>query len=79
MELLRDSHLVAFKDVHTDEEGVMRVDNVNNCLKAEFERHERHGIIRFLRPFQTCDPDDYVIEDGTTHIVYAYGSGPLYR
>ncbi len=37
------------------------------------------AVIDFSRPFDTCEEEDYLIEDGTTHIVYAYGSGPLYR
>ena len=27
----------------------------------------------FRRPFDTCDPDDYLIEDGTTHVVWSVG------
>ncbi len=27
----------------------------------------------FRRSFDTCDPDDYLIEDGTTHVVWSVG------
>ena len=68
----------AAQDAHTDGNGAIHVDTVNNCFKPSFYRDGSDGILSFLRPFQTCD-NDYVIEDGTTHIVFGYGSGPLYR
>ena len=33
---------------------------------------------RFTRSLLTCDPGDYSVEDGTTHIVWSVGAGPLH-
>ena len=33
---------------------------------------------RFSRGLDTCDTEDYKIEDGTTHLLWAVGRGPLY-
>nr|CAG4641544.1 EOG090X0318 [Eurycercus lamellatus] len=51
---------------------------------AHASNHAKSGdatgvVIDFRRSFDTCHDDDYLIEDGTTHIVYASGNGPLYR
>ena len=33
----------------------------------------------FSRSLDTCDEEDYKIEDGTTHLIWAVGRGPLYE
>nr|CAG4640712.1 EOG090X0318 [Eulimnadia texana] len=72
-------------DARTDATGALHVDKVNNCLLGSFRRgaptpskSSSTATLSFRRKFSTCD-NDYRIEDGTTHIVYGYGSGPLYR
>lgn len=64
-------------DTWTDEAGYLTVDEQNDCILGSLRRHG--PTLRFLltRKFDTCDPFDYVIEDGTMHVVYASGSGPL--
>ncbi|KAJ9576577.1 hypothetical protein L9F63_025529, partial [Diploptera punctata] len=55
------------------------VDSQQDCLAF---RHVTRGNISkftFRRDFDTCDDQDYVIEEGTTHIVWARGKGPLFR
>ena len=32
----------------------------------------------FTRGLDTCDAEDYKIEEGTTHLLWAVGRGPLY-
>ena len=61
----------------------------DDCRRASYKRRKdggRGGVahLEFLRSFDTCHledyrEEDYLIEDGTVHIVYASGSGPLYR
>ena len=33
----------------------------------------------FSRALNTCDEEDYNIEEGTTHLLWAVGRGPLYN
>ncbi|XP_064458103.1 dopamine beta-hydroxylase-like isoform X2 [Ornithodoros turicata] len=67
------------EDTWTDDGGFLSVDEHNDCTLGSLRR--RGSVIRFLftRKFDTCDPQDYVIEDGTVHVVYASGRGPLRR
>lgn len=73
------------KDAHVDASGVMNVDeHHNDCRRASYTRHEDGlATLEFIRSFDTChrneDDQDYLIEDGTVHVVYASGPGPLYR
>ena len=32
----------------------------------------------YTRALNSCDDDDYKIEDGTTHVVWVVGRGPLF-
>lgn len=66
-------------DAWAGEDGRLRADAVQDC--KEF-RHTRVGNVTkfaFRRLFDTCDPHDYVIEEGTTHVVWATGDGPLFK
>ncbi|XP_023212266.1 dopamine beta-hydroxylase-like [Centruroides sculpturatus] len=71
-----DSH---FQDVWTDEGGYITVDYHNDCDLIKYKKSPHKIRIIFNRKFDTCDPQDYVIEDGTTHIVYVIGRGPIRR
>ncbi|KAF4520141.1 hypothetical protein B566_EDAN008959 [Ephemera danica] len=65
-------------DAWTDT-GRLSADDQQDCNNF---RHVSHGHVTkffFSRDFDTCDPNDYVIEDGTTHVVWGVGQGPLYR
>ncbi|KAG0423362.1 hypothetical protein HPB47_000878 [Ixodes persulcatus] len=64
-------------DAWTDDAGYVTVDEQNDCVLGSLKR--RGSTVRFLltRSFDTCDSHDYVIEDGTVHVVYATGTGPL--
>ncbi|GBL79541.1 Dopamine beta-hydroxylase [Araneus ventricosus] len=68
-----------FQDVYTDESGFVTVDDHDDCHLLSMKR--RGSITRYAwsRKFDTCDNQDYYIEDGTTHIVYAVGKGPIRR
>ncbi|KAG8195957.1 hypothetical protein JTE90_028931 [Oedothorax gibbosus] len=68
-----------FQDVSTDEAGFVTVDDHDDCHLLSLKR--RGFITRYAwsRKFDTCDNQDYFIEDGTTHLVYAMGKGPIRR
>lgn len=62
----------------------------DDCRRASYSKRRKDdggGVVarlEFIRSFDTCHLDDYkeedyLIEDGTVHVVYASGSGPLYR
>nr|CAG4646117.1 EOG090X0318 [Macrothrix elegans] len=68
------------QDAHVDASGVLHPDNHDDCQRASYHRHpDGSAWIEFIRSFDTCHDEDYFIEDGTVHVVYASGSGPLYR
>lgn len=73
------------KDAHVDVSGIIHVDeHHNDCRRASYSRR-KDGLasLEFVRSFDTChrlqEEKDYLIEDGTVHVVYASGPGPLYR
>ncbi|GFS41547.1 dopamine beta-hydroxylase [Trichonephila inaurata madagascariensis] len=67
------------RDVYTDEAGFVTLDDHDDCHLLSMKR--RGFITRYAwsRKFDTCDNQDYYIEDGTTHILYAVGRGPIRR
>ncbi|XP_014671913.1 PREDICTED: dopamine beta-hydroxylase-like [Priapulus caudatus] len=69
---------IHFKDASTEEDGVILLDNQDDCKLIDAQRHHGVTTVTWQRQFDTCDDDDYVIEDGTTHIVYAVGAGPVW-
>ncbi|XP_022668942.1 dopamine beta-hydroxylase-like isoform X1 [Varroa destructor] len=68
-----------FEDGHTNSEGFLYVEEPQHCRLDSLKR--KGSALRFLfsRSFDTCDPRDYVIQEGTVHVVYASGPGPLKR
>ncbi|KAL4716724.1 hypothetical protein ACJJTC_004843 [Scirpophaga incertulas] len=65
-----------FEDMHANAFGKAFPDAIQNC--EGFYLNSKSRSIVFERFFDTCDRDDYVIEDGTTHIVWARGNDKLY-
>ncbi|XP_065218029.1 dopamine beta-hydroxylase-like [Planococcus citri] len=66
-----------FQDVWTDEIGDVHLDEKQNCEDFDIDFHDHLTKFTFSRKFDTCDEFDYVIEDGTTHIVWMKGNGLL--
>ncbi|XP_060803307.1 tyramine beta-hydroxylase [Amyelois transitella] len=65
-----------FEDMHSDKSGNLARDEKQNCEGFYLDSTSRSII--FERDFDTCDPDDYVIEDGTVHMVWARGVDKLF-
>ncbi|RZF37938.1 hypothetical protein LSTR_LSTR005438 [Laodelphax striatellus] len=53
-------------------------DEHQDCKNFRVMTHGNLTKFIFVRKFDTCDSQDYVIEEGTTHIVYSIGDGPLF-
>ena len=67
------------EDSYTSEnDTLIQVDPHQDCLDFNAEIIPKGISFTFKRKFDTCDPFDYVLEDGTTHLIWAHGSGPLY-
>ncbi|XP_019872323.2 tyramine beta-hydroxylase [Aethina tumida] len=67
------------QDTWATDEGVLYLDKKQDC--HNFQVRKRQDVIKytFKRKFDTCDSKDYIIEDGTTHVVWSRGKHPLYR
>lgn len=48
------------------------LDKENNYVLTGFEESDKKTVLRFNRKFDTCDPRDMKIEQGTTKVVFAY-------
>ena len=58
---------------------MIQVDQHQDCLDFNAEFTSKGIVFAFTRKFDTCDdPFDYLLEDGTTHVIWAHGQGPLY-
>ncbi|XP_008559438.1 dopamine beta-hydroxylase isoform X2 [Microplitis demolitor] len=78
--LWSDWHLkVHFQDAWSDEKGTIEVDDHQDCKDFVWKRSNVGNMTKFsfTRKFDTCDDSDYIIERGTTHIVWSKGTGPL--
>ncbi|XP_047029740.1 uncharacterized protein LOC124637375 [Helicoverpa zea] len=65
-----------FEDMYGDDEGNLMRDPKQDC-DAFYLDPETHSLV-FERFFDTCDNDDYIIEEGTVHVVWAHGNDKLF-
>ncbi|XP_050428659.1 dopamine beta-hydroxylase [Adelges cooleyi] len=67
-------------DTWSDHTGRITVDERQDCEEFDVVRlHNGLTALTFTRKFDTCDDQrDYLIEDGTTHLVWMVGGGPLF-
>nr|XP_022905446.1 dopamine beta-hydroxylase [Onthophagus taurus] len=68
-----------FQDTYANDNGVLVLDSQQNCNNFRIKPYKAITKFTFQRKFDTCDFEDYLIEDGTTHIVWSRGKGPLYK
>ncbi|XP_071521635.1 dopamine beta-hydroxylase [Panulirus ornatus] len=50
-----------------------------DCQEFRYKVHDDVIKFTFSRKFDTCHPGHYVIQGGTTHVVWSWGAGPLFR
>ncbi|KAH7642017.1 dopamine beta-hydroxylase-like protein [Dermatophagoides farinae] len=74
------------EDAKTDNDTMVIIEHrrghlSNDChfIKSKHDWKQKILYVAFRRYFDTCDPEDYRVDNGTTHIVYATGRGPLIR
>ncbi|XP_014472863.1 PREDICTED: tyramine beta-hydroxylase isoform X1 [Dinoponera quadriceps] len=70
----REAH---FQDTWADNDGKIHVDSQQDCENFTWKRHNNVTYFTFSRKLDTCDEHDYIIERGTTHIIWLQGRGPL--
>uniref|UniRef100_A0A0K2T4R5 Tyramine betahydroxylaselike [Nasonia vitripennis] n=1 Tax=Lepeophtheirus salmonis TaxID=72036 RepID=A0A0K2T4R5_LEPSM len=73
------------EDAHTNENYTMLLDEYQDCRDFEYQEFSNGRLsFKFTRPLHPCHnghdkKEDYVIEDGTVHVVWAKGKGSLYE
>uniref|UniRef100_A0A4W2BTR9 Dopamine beta-hydroxylase n=1 Tax=Bos indicus x Bos taurus TaxID=30522 RepID=A0A4W2BTR9_BOBOX len=66
-----------FGDAWSDQKGQVHLDSQQDYQLLRAQRTPEGLYLLFKRPFGTCDPNDYLIEDGTVHLVYGFLEEPL--
>ncbi|XP_040488103.1 dopamine beta-hydroxylase [Ursus maritimus] len=66
-----------FGDAWSDERGQIHLDPQQDYQLLQARRTPEGLCLLFKRPFGTCDPKDYFIEDGTVHLVYGFLEEPF--
>ncbi|XDC52464.1 hypothetical protein R6Z07M_003646 [Ovis aries] len=66
-----------FGDAWSDQKGQVHLDSQQDYQLLRAQRTPEGLCLLFKRPFGTCDPNDYLIEDGTVHLVYGLLEEPL--
>ncbi|XP_016413252.1 dopamine beta-hydroxylase-like [Sinocyclocheilus rhinocerous] len=72
-----DGHKSYFGDAWSDNEGRVMLDTQQDYELLETHQSTEGFFLLFKRPFSTCDPHDYIIEEGTVHIIYAMLERPI--
>ncbi|KAL0125166.1 hypothetical protein PUN28_004359 [Cardiocondyla obscurior] len=65
------------QDSWADTDGKLHLDTQQDCESFAWKRRGNITKFTFTRKFDTCDKHDYIIERGTTHLVWLRGHGPL--
>ncbi|XP_040298748.1 dopamine beta-hydroxylase isoform X2 [Bufo bufo] len=66
-----------FGDAWSDENGHLHIDSHQDYQLLSAQQTPEGLYLVFRRPFTTCDPNDYLIEDGTVHLIYALLEKPF--
>ncbi|KAL1516807.1 hypothetical protein ABEB36_000660 [Hypothenemus hampei] len=61
-------------DTWANDQGVLDIDHHQDCTNFRYKIIKGTFKFTFRRKFDTCDNRDYIIQDGTTHIVWSKGS-----
>uniref|UniRef100_A0A8C9KFG6 Dopamine beta-hydroxylase n=1 Tax=Panthera tigris altaica TaxID=74533 RepID=A0A8C9KFG6_PANTA len=75
--LWTDGHGTYFGDAWSDQRGQIHLDSRQDYQLLRARRTPKGLSLIFKRPFDTCDPKDYLIEDGTVHLVYGVLEEPF--
>ncbi|TKS84596.1 Dopamine beta-hydroxylase [Collichthys lucidus] len=66
-----------FGDAWSDSKGHVSLDRQQDYELIETKQKPDSYYLLFKRSFSTCDPRDYLIEEGTVHIIYGFLDQPL--
>ncbi|XP_024418171.2 dopamine beta-hydroxylase [Desmodus rotundus] len=75
--LWTDGDRAYFGDAWSDQKGQIHLDAQQDYQLLQAQRTPEGLSLLFRRPFSTCDPQDYLIEDGTVHLVYGLLERPF--
>nr|KAF6483919.1 dopamine beta-hydroxylase [Rousettus aegyptiacus] len=75
--LWTDGDKAYFGDAWSDQKGQLHLDPQQDYQLLRAQRTPAGLTLLFRRPFSTCDPRDYLIEDGTVHLVYGILEQPF--
>nr|XP_054093791.1 dopamine beta-hydroxylase isoform X2 [Callithrix jacchus] len=75
--LWTDGDTAYFADAWSDQNGQIHLDPQQDYQLLQVQRTPEGLVLLFKRPFGTCDPKDYLIEDGTVHLVYGILEKPF--
>ncbi|XP_048874512.1 dopamine beta-hydroxylase isoform X1 [Brienomyrus brachyistius] len=75
--LWSDGERSYFGDAWSDGSGHVTLDSQQDYQLLEVQDTQDGFYLLFRRPFSTCDPRDYVIEEGTVHLIYGLLEEPL--
>uniref|UniRef100_A0A4X2L3G5 Dopamine beta-hydroxylase n=1 Tax=Vombatus ursinus TaxID=29139 RepID=A0A4X2L3G5_VOMUR len=65
-----------FGDAWSDAKEQIHLDSQQDYQLLKAQKTSAGLFLLFKRPFSTCDPRDYLIEDGTIHLVYGFLDEP---
>ncbi|MEJ1271784.1 dopamine beta hydroxylase [Cricetulus griseus] len=68
---------LSLQDAWSDQKGQIHLDAQQDCQLLQVQRTSDGLSLLFKRPFVTCDPNDYLIEDDTVHLVYGILEEPF--
>nr|XP_012637425.1 dopamine beta-hydroxylase [Microcebus murinus] len=75
--LWTDGDSAYFADAWSDQKGQVHLDAQQDYQLLQAQRTPEGLSLLFKRPFATCDPKDYLIEDDTVHLVYGILAEPF--
>ncbi|XP_006900619.1 PREDICTED: dopamine beta-hydroxylase [Elephantulus edwardii] len=75
--LWTDGDTAYFGDAWSDQKGQIHLDSQQDYQLLQAQKTSEGLYLLFKRAFSTCDPQDYFIEDGTVHLVYAVLERPV--
>nr|XP_046163418.1 dopamine beta-hydroxylase-like [Oncorhynchus gorbuscha] len=72
-----DGHQSFFGDAWSDSQGHVSLDSQQDYQLMDTRQTPEGFSLLFKRPFSTCDPRDYIIEEGTVHLIYGVLDQPI--
>ncbi|NXF96867.1 DOPO hydroxylase, partial [Eubucco bourcierii] len=76
--LWSDGHSSYFGDAWSDAHGQLHMDSQQDYQLLGAWKTPEGLYLLFRRAFSTCDPKDYLIEDGTVHLIYGILEKPIH-